>query len=170
MRMAARAMDWIGAIVMPSGEIPYIIDGTNTTSEWPYDTIAYVCEGVLAVDRFAPEQRSALLKQFTPTVGYLLSTQNADGTWSTPRSADQQRSPRVLSLLNWYLQRSAPGDKHRAAAQQAVARYLAFLLRDSKLHSKTDYGVGGFSELALLHTTSFVGLAVADSLQFGSTF
>ena len=41
---------------------------------------------------------------------------------------------------------------------------------DKAKQSEADYGVGGYSPKVLLHTTSFVGLAVADTLQFGITF
>ena len=41
---------------------------------------------------------------------------------------------------------------------------------DKAKQSEADYGVGGYSPKVLLHTTSFVGLAVADTLKFGSTF
>jgi len=51
-----------------------------------------------------------------------------------------------------------------------MSRYLAFLWRDSQSASMTDYGVGSFSKNVLLHTTSFVGLAVADTLAYGATF
>jgi len=49
-------------------------------------------------------------------------------------------------------------------------RFLGFLWADSQNPASTDYGVGGFSPKVLLHTTSFVGLAVADTLSFGITF
>ena len=41
---------------------------------------------------------------------------------------------------------------------------------DKAKQSEADYGVGGYSPKVLLHTTSFVGLAVADTLNFGITF
>ena len=55
-----------------------------------------VTEGVVALDRYAPENRSMLVAGFERTVRYLVAIQNNDGSWGTHRSADQQRSPRVL--------------------------------------------------------------------------
>jgi hypothetical protein len=58
--VAAAAMAYLARVVLPTGEVPYILDGINCTTEqtalcsavggpWPYDTISYVTEGVAAV-------------------------------------------------------------------------------------------------------------------------
>ena len=100
---AEAAMHWTAGVVLPSGEIPYILDGKTDTKTWPLDTIAYVTEGVVGVDTYHPDARDELAKGFESTVHYLVSTQQADGSWGELRSADQQRSPRVLTLLSWWL-------------------------------------------------------------------
>jgi hypothetical protein len=103
-------------------------------------------------------------------VQYLLATQGDDGAWGALRGADQQRSPRVLTLLSWWLRAERRAGRTDAKVQAAVDKYLGFLWQDSRWPKQSDYGVGGFSPKVLLHTTSFVGLAVADTLSYGVTF
>jgi hypothetical protein len=103
-------------------------------------------------------------------VQYLLATQGDDGAWGALRGADQQRSPRVLTLLSWWLRAERRAGRTDAKVQAAVDKYLGFLWQDSRRPKQSDYGVGGFSPKVLLHTTSFVGLAVADTLSYGVTF
>lgn len=100
---AEAAMRWTASVVLPSGEIPYILDGKTNTKEWPLDTIAYVTEGVVGVDSYFADVRAELTNGFESTVRYLVATQQADGSWGALRSADQQRSPRVLTLLSWWV-------------------------------------------------------------------
>lgn len=57
-------------------------------------------EGVVGLDTYSATARPALAKGFASTVQYLVATQNPSGSWGTLRSSDQQRSPRVLTLLS----------------------------------------------------------------------
>lgn len=100
---AEAAMLWTAGVVLDSGEIPYILDGKTDTKTWPLDTIAYVTEGIVVLDTYHSDARAELAKGFERTVQYLVATQLADGSWGKLRSADQQRSPRVLTLLSWWL-------------------------------------------------------------------
>ena len=167
---AEAAMQWTAGVVLPTGEIPYILDGKTDTKTWPLDTIAYATEGVVGVDTYAPHARPTLSKGFESTVRYLLATQGTDGAWGTLRSPDQQRSPRVLTLLSWWLHSEARAGRADAKVSAAIEKYLAFLWKDAQNPAPTDYGVGGFSPKVLLHTTSFVGLAVAETLAYQVTF
>ena len=102
--------------------------------------------------------RALLHAEFKPTVQWLLAGQNADGSWGKLRSADQRRSPRVLTLLTWYY-RQVDRDPNVAAAVRKYCRYLL-----DPANSKA-YGVKD-----LVRTTGFVGLAVAEVVAPGSTF
>jgi hypothetical protein len=166
---ATAAMKWIASVVLPSGEIPYILDGLPPdTKKWPLDTIAYVTEGVVGLSLFVPSSRPMLIKGFASTIDWLLKNQNNNGSWGALRSSDQQRSARVLTLLSWWLQQGEPANSH--AVKNAIQKYLGFLWHDSQHPSAVDYGVAGFSPKVSLHTSSFVGLAVADAINFGITF
>jgi hypothetical protein len=126
--VAEKAVAYLSSVALASGEVPYILDGANcTTAEcpaklavggpWPFDTISYVTEGVAAYaltqangsDARSTARRSALLAQWEATVAYLVRTQEPSGVWGAMGSGDQQRSPRCLTLLSWWLV-AAPGD------------------------------------------------------------
>lgn len=157
--VAEGAVRWLAAHVLPSGVIPYILDGTTfPIAQWPLDTMSYVAEGVLAVDAFLPHMHAELAAAFTPSVQWLVRTQNADGTWGTMQSSDQQRSPRVATLLSWYLRTVGPD----AGVQAALSKFMSFLAVPA--NSKT------FGVKSLSITSGFVGIAVADFVQYGSTF
>lgn len=117
---AEAAMQWTAGVVMPSGEIPYILDGKTDTKTWPLDTIAYVTEGIVGLDAYSPDARAELAKGFESTVNYLVDTQLKDGSWGALRSADQQRSPRVLTLLSWWLQVQARAGRTDAKVSAAI--------------------------------------------------
>ena len=93
-----------------------------------------------------------------PTVQWLLTTQNPDGSWGQAQSADQQRSPSVVSLLAWSW-RNVEADPKIA---QSVQKYCRFLLDPT---NSEQYGVK-----QLVRTTGFVGLTVSELLAPGSTF
>ena len=117
---AHAAMLWTAGVVLPSGEIPYILDGKSDTKTWPLDTIAYVTEGIVGLDAYYPAARADLAKNFESTVKYLVATQLANGSWGKLRSADQQRSARVLTLLSWWLRVQARAGRTDANVSAAV--------------------------------------------------
>ena len=164
--VAAGAVSWICNTVMPNGQIPYILDGTTAPmTQWPLDTISYVTEGVIAFDMFLgkthPSVHAANAKCFGRTADWLVETQNADGSWGTLGTSDQQRSPRVATLLSWYASLQADGGGNNKYAA-AVQKYIAFLLDPA---NSAKYGVKDVP-----NTSGFVGIAVADMLKFGVSF
>ncbi len=157
--IALGAIKWLVRIRKDDGELPYILAG-GTMSRWPLDTLSYCTEAFVAADMYLkdPAIRSLLRKELTPTIRWFLAGQNPDGSWGKLRSADQQRSPRAVTLLAWYYRQVDPDPK----VAESVQRYCRFLL-DPK-NSKA-YGVK-----ELLRTSGFVGLTVAEILAPGSTF
>lgn len=163
---AAKAANWLAGQVGPDGVVPYTLDGTvfpNTS--WPLDTLAYTTEGVTATTRRGLVPAAALMPAFSRSVQFLLRTQNDDGSWGVMASDDQMRSPRVASLLSWYVWASSTGDAAVAAGRADAAcsglqKYTAFLA-----NAPAAYGLQ-----ANVITSGMAGLALADALQYGSTW
>ncbi|MCP4639670.1 MAG: hypothetical protein GY851_04525, partial [bacterium] len=157
--IATNAVTWLLGTRKDDGEIPYTLAG-NTLDSWPLDTMSYCTEGFVAAEVFLKDEsvREALRRELVASVEWMASGQNADGSWGTLRSADQQRSPRAVTLLTWahrWIDAKEP-------VAEAVRRYCAFLLTPS--NSKA-YGVK-----ELVRTSGFVGLMVADILEPDCTF
>ena len=124
-------------------------------------------EGVAAASLLLPSGNDGawhakLVKQWKPTVDFLLKTQAKGGYWGEPHSGDQFRSPRCASLLSWWVSVVDTPTYKDAAVHAAIDRYLSFLINDS---AGEDYGV--FENTIV---TGMVGLAVADAITFGASF
>jgi hypothetical protein len=178
--VAARAMDYDASVVLrhSTGEVPYILDGANCTTAfpgtrdcksvggpWPFDTVSYVAEGVAAVALHLPPsgaiERTNLVRQWRPTVDFILKEQNVDGFWGQLGKGDLMRSPRCLTLLNWWVHAVDTPTYRDQPAHEAIERYLTYVIK----HASPEYGLRDNTM-----TTGMVGLAVADSIRFGSTF
>lgn len=127
------------------------------------------------------ERHAELSTTLKKTVYFLVHNQSADGSWGRwdqpggtedarsdnlsglqfSPSGDAQRSPRALSLLQWYYMHVS-ADKEVGTAIQKYATFLA------NKANQAQYGIGAPTWLAL--PAGFVGLAVADLLQPWSTF
>ncbi len=156
---ATGAVRWILSKRLPDGRLPYLLDG-QPSDDWPLDTITYCAEALVAVPTHVDD--AALRQQVgegaKPVVEWLLRTQNEDGSWGAARSADQQRSPGVVTLLAWYY-RNAEAD---VRVGEAIRRYCRFLLEPAR---SENYGIK-----SLVRTTGFVGLTLAELLEPGITF
>ena len=179
--VAKNSVDFAASLVLTNGEIPYVLDGANCSiagcidiktgtnitgvvprGGWPYDTISYVTEGVVALALNMPSEQPNLVKQWKPTVDFLLATQNADGYWGEGRPSDLMRSPRVLTLLSWWLTAVETPTYKDKPTELAVARYLDFLRIE---------GIGlGYGVCHNTITTGMAGIAVADSIQLGVSY
>jgi len=176
-QVAANAIDWLLASRTSDGRIPYIIHPTDNTSV-VFQPITYSTESMITCGLNYPALR-AKLATLKSTVDWLVANQNADGSWGkwsstgaigfSPTGAigfspsgDAQRSPRALSLLQWYTTTYGADPK----VADAIKRFVGFLLDDAKAKA---FGVNTNSTAGVL-VTGFVGLAVADLLQPWVTF
>ena len=126
----------------------------------PLTTLTYCSEGLIGAHTHLgdAELKKEIAREVKPCVEWLLAAQNPDGSWGVAQSADQQRSPGVVTLLVWYYRTVEPDPR----IHQAVCKYCQFLLRPA--NSKA-YGVK-----QLVRTTGFVGLAVTELIQPGVAF
>jgi hypothetical protein len=158
------ALTFMASLVSPlNGSLPYTIDcRTPDWHSWPLDVVSYVTEGVVAAWLHSPVRRAALISAFQPTVEWLLRTQNLDGSWGSAADLpDQQRSPRVTSLLVLhYMAAQAAGAPPDPRLRASLVRYIAFLMSSGRTYGLED----------VLNTSGFTGLAILDMLMFGSTF
>jgi hypothetical protein len=152
------AVNWLLKVREADGEIPYMLDGKELDT-WPLDTLTYCSESFLGVYRFMNDSEKAeFAEDIRPTIDWILTNQNDDGTWGQLRSPDQQRSPGVVSLLNWYY----VNIEQDQAVKKAVKKYFAYMLVPENSKS---YGIK-----ELVRTTGFLGLAVSEILEPDSTF
>ncbi len=155
------AVRWILAQRLPSGEIPYIIDGIDPKRyHWPLDTMTYCSEGLVAayLHQDDSQLRRHIAKQVKPSVEWLVRTQNENGSWGEMGSQDQQRSPGCVTLLAWYY-RTIDADPRVA---RSIRKYCRFLL------DPANQGPYGYKRL--VRTTGFIGLVLAELLKQGVTF
>ncbi|MDR3675770.1 MAG: hypothetical protein P4N24_09790 [Acidobacteriota bacterium] len=124
-RMAYNSLRWIFTTMRKDGVIPYVLaaygsslekhgDPRNDYQLWdelPYLTAAYVGEGLLSFDIHSDQAawNAELRKDAKPMVEWLLSTQNANGSWSHPSHEpgcravfDLTRTPGIANTLIWY--------------------------------------------------------------------
>ena len=171
-QISENAINYLSSLVLNQGEVPYILDGVNCSTvekdgckpvggPWVFDTISYVTEGVASVSVNGAETDDVLKRQWKSTVDYLLRTQNADGYWGELASADLMRSPRSLTLLSWWLKAVNTKTYKDKPVEAAIERYINYLINNGE----NEYGL-----LRSTITTGMVGLALADTIEFGISF
>eukprot|EP00035_Acanthoeca_spectabilis_P024329 m.453364 g.453364 ORF g.453364 m.453364 type:complete len:416 (-) comp20483_c0_seq1:130-1377(-) len=172
--VAADAIDWLLNSRTPDGRIPYIIHPADTTSV-VFQPITYSAESFITCGLHYPAMKQKL-STLKSTVEWLVANQNPDGSWGKwsnltvgedqgvrfSPSGDAQRSPRALSLIQWYLATYGPDP----SIEESIHKFVAFLLDDAKAKA---FGVNTNSTAGVL-VTGFVGLAVADLIQPWVTF
>jgi len=178
-QVSINALRWIMSTMREDGVIPYVLAGHgsvlgkegdrkndyNLWKRWPYDTATYVGEGVIAFDLYCdqPEWKAEIRKKIKPHIEFLLRSQNEDGTWAVPRSADQKRSPGVVNFLIWYHQHVSENPR----VVNAVKKYNRFILspQKGKKYGLLEYGAKDNTANDVI--TSINGRAVADILSPG---
>ena len=139
-----------------------------------YQPIAYSTEAFIDADlRFPAAVHGQFVAKLNSTVQFLVKNQSKDGTWGAWQGhaipgrfdpiGDAQRSPRVVSLLQWWHQKVEPDAKVAAS----IAKYATFLTNPA---NHEGYGLGGPTARWLALPTGFVGLAIADLVLPWSTF
>lgn len=158
--VATAAAGWLANLVSTNGSMPYWLGcEVFPVDVHLYQAISYTAEGVYSVDSQIPSSsslHSELATAFGRTVKFLIQQQNEDGTWGDFKSGDQQRSPRAISLMQWYSKAVTP----LPGIQPAIQKWL-----DTTTTKFEQYG-----GKQLLIYSGFVGLVVADLIEFGVTF
>ena len=141
-KVAMKAADWLFGTLNKEGVFPYIIEdwnpkGANQEEMWRsyrYNTSAYVGEGMMQAWTYIddPEFRKSIERRIKPNIGWILRTQNPDGSWDVNTTNiglfDQARSHGVVNLLVWYHE-NVDRDPRVAAA---VRRYYLLILDDHR--------------------------------------
>ena len=119
------ALDYTLSQLGPDGSFPAVQVGP--AAEGAYVAAAYVQEGWMAADFFLQDDAvlGTLRQGLRAHVGWLVRTQNPDGTWGS-RGADGEwaRTPPIVDFLIWYDQRCASNadDARRGAPRQPHPR------------------------------------------------
>lgn len=139
-QIAYNTQRWILSTMREDGVIPYNLpfskadlrkkgDPKNDHMVWTnslYLTSSYVGEGLLSFDLYCGkrEWQKEFRAKIKPHIDYVLKTQNADGTWSTPSMWDQKRSPGIINFLIWYYQHVEKDPR----IPKAIQKFEAFIL------------------------------------------
>ena len=112
-----------------------------------------------------PSTDEKMVRQFKSTVDYLLQTQESPGYWGKLGSGDLERSPRVLSLLSWWLNATTHPGYVDQPTSDAADLYVTYLVSHGVSRPGDRYGVG-----MQTITSGMAGIAVAEWLSFGASF
>jgi len=163
--IAQGAIRWILNSRTPDGRIPYIIHPYDNTSV-VFQPITYSAESMIISGIRYPDLKEELAT-LNSTVRWLANNQNSDGSWGKwtstsdganvgfSPSGDAQRSPRAVSLIQFYLERY--GASSDGLLEKSVKDFVAFILNDEKMK---EFGLN-----SNILVTGFVGLAAADLVQ-----
>ena len=163
--IARSAASWLINRVQDNGTIPYYIY-PPTMIPHEYQCTSYSAEAIIDVVSLRGlmnDSANATAAAASRMVEYLLENQQPNGELMNPATSskgEQQRSPRAVSLLQWYDERT-PSDKR---AGDAIQKYIGFL-QSSDAFDPDGYGINSYALV-----TGFVGLAVADLIQPWITF
>jgi hypothetical protein len=185
-QIAARALRWVLGTMAGDGRIPYIFEAEGTdlarTGDqkndyllWeriPYDTAAYVGEGLAAFDAHCGDRglRDEVRRKIAPHIDWLLRTQNENGTWGIMDSHDQKRSPLLVNFLSWYYNRV----ERDGRIVRAIRKYCRYLLvpENAKAYGLLNWGarqgppVRGEEESNDV-LTAMIGPAIAEMISPG---
>ncbi len=197
------AVRWVLDTIRQDGVIPYILPGEyadpkvkgdpeNDFNLWGrlrYTNVTYVGEGVLSFDLHCGNAawQAEVREKFKPVVEFVLSTQNADGSWGNTKPLlrpasnkspwnrrpfpDRRRSAGVVNVLTWWYNHVAK-DPRALAAVRKFDRYI------TNPENAADFGMlhrrpsAAATTAQPTHTdedvaTALTGRAIADILMPG---
>lgn len=151
------AATWLANLVAANGTMPYWLGcDIYPVDVHLYQAISYTAEGVFDADKRFPALHGKLGAAFGRAVDFLVEAQNDDGTWGVLMSGDGQRSPRAVSMMQWHYNTVT----QNPGVATAINKWASYILANSDA-----YGVKSH-----LIVTGFVGLVVADLVDYGVTF
>ena len=161
--MSSGAVTWLLDKVQQNGTIPYYIY-PPTTVPHEYQCTSYSAEAIIDVDlrHLLPSISPINMTSSKAMIEYLLKNQQDSGELVDPSKAsigEQQRSPRAVSLLQWWHEKT--GDPK---ALEGIEKYVHFLTTKTAF-DPSKYGINSYALV-----TGFVGLAMADIVLPWSTF
>jgi hypothetical protein len=161
--ISTKAVKWILSKRESNGEIPYIITPPSPPGSHIYQSITYSTEAFVDASlRFNDTMYDDLKSSLRKTVKYLLDKQGESGILIVNGTqGEQQRSPRALSLWQWYLQNVKDEDpKFLDRIQSGTNKYIQFIYNNFDKY--------GLNQYALV--SGFVGLVLADMIDPWVTF
>eukprot|EP00945_MAST-04E_sp_MAST-4E-sp1_P008588 g8588.t1 len=161
--VATNAVHWILKSRTSDGAIPYTITPPSA-HEQVYQAVTYSTEAFVDSHLRFGAKTFPELKTLRSTVSFVLDHQAPDGILIiNGTQGEQQRSPRAISLLQWYLENVSDDKAFEERIKVAIGKYFHYLQEHG---GKT--GSYGINQYALV--TGFVGLVAADLLQPWCTF
>ncbi len=161
--ISINAVRWILSQRKVDGEIPYIITPPSPKGSHIYQSITYSTEAFVDASlRFNDTMYPALKASLRQTVEYLLNRQAESGILIVNGTrGEQQRSPRAISLWQWYFENVKDEDpKLLQRIQYGTNKYIKYIYKNFDQY--------GLNEYALV--SGFVGLVLADMVEPWVTF
>ena len=143
---ALSAVRWIVGNRSADGRIPYIITPPDR-QDHDLQSITYSAESFVVMARLSPAARRELAS-LNSTAAWLISTQNADGSWGNASNLGEvERSPRAVSLLQWFADTYRPANE--PAIRSAIDNWLTWVAAGANGLFNNSTLFQGFAALAL---------------------
>ena len=162
-RISNMAVRWILSTRKENGAIPYVITPPSPKGTHVYQSITYSTEAFIdSCLRFNDTMYDELISSLRQTVEYLLDHQAENGILVVNGTmGEQQRSPRAVSLWQWYYENVNDEDpKFLERIRSGMDKYIHYIYNNFDQY--------GLNQYALV--SGFVGLVLADTIEPWVTF